>query len=284
MGVSDFFANSSLLGIFLALVFGAIWLVPLAPLRWRRSSVWLVFLGGIILFIPAILWVQVPIQNAIGNWFLNQFGLETYQQRILLLGIPTVLVSGMVQEGAKLFPVIACWLYGGQKIDPKLGLSIGALSGVGFGIFEAQWLNNAILAEGWTWGLVGQYGIVALAGFGERFFSVGFHTATGALAGWGLAKGLTWQFYLLASFVHFAVNYLILPYQKGMLTYEQFEIIFAILVLLVFAGILWLRWRKPARPAAAGIIETAPVMPGEASGDTAAQKPGAGTEPPQADR
>jgi len=172
--------------------------------------------------------------------------METYQSRLLLMGIPVVLLSGLVQEGAKLLPPVVYWWYRGRKIDPKMGLSIGAMAGVGFGVFEAQWIHNTIFAGGWNWGWVELYGVVALAGFWERFFTVAFHTASCALAGWGLAKGWGWQFYLLVSFVHFLLNYSALLAYRGMLTTLQVEILIAVEVLILFGVVLWLRWRRPA--------------------------------------
>ncbi len=75
-----------------------------------------------------------------------------------------------------------------------------------------------------TWQTVEINGVLALLGFWERFFTVAFHIAASALAGYGLAKGLGWQFYLLASFLHGATNYSVILLQKGLLTGIQVEI------------------------------------------------------------
>ncbi len=246
MDIGLFFANPSFWGVGLALIFGAVWLASLAPLRWRSPWLWLIFVGGAVLFAPCIAWIQAPLQNLTGGWFINHFGTETYQSQLLLIGIPVVLLSGLVQEGAKLIPVIAYWWRKGRNIDPKLGLSIGAMAGAGFGIFEAQWLHNTIFASGWSWEMVQLHGVMALAGFWERFFTVAFHTGSCALAGYGLAKGWGWQFYLLVSFLHFLLNYFALFFQKGLLTILQIEIIIAAFVVVIFGVVLWLRWRKSA--------------------------------------
>ena len=89
-------------------------------------------------------------------------------------------------------------------------------------------------------------GFWALAGFWERFFAVAFHTAASALAGYGLAKGWGWQFYLLASFLHAFLNYSVVLLSLGVLTHVQMEIYAAVVAALVTGGALWLRWRKPA--------------------------------------
>ena len=160
------------------------------------------------------------------------------------MGIPVVLLSGLVQEGAKLLPSVVYWWHKGRNIDPKLGLSIGAMAGAGFGIFEAQWIHNTIFASGWSWEWVELHGVMALAGFWERFFAIAFHIAVCALAGWGLAKGWGWQFYLLVSFLHFLMNYSVLFFHKGIITLLQTQILIAIFAAIIFGVALWLRWRK----------------------------------------
>jgi hypothetical protein len=58
---------------------------------------------------------------------------------------------------------------------------MGALVGAGYGVIEAQWLMNAIFAAGFSLGMVSTYGLIVLAGFWERFFTIAFHTASGAV-------------------------------------------------------------------------------------------------------
>ena len=88
------------------------------------------------------------------------------------------------------------------------------------------------------------YGFWALAGFWERFFGVAAHIAFSALAGYGLAKGWGWQFYLIASFLHGLLNYSLVLLQAGLFTVVHVEIYAAVLAVLVTAWALWLRWRK----------------------------------------
>ncbi len=248
MPIGSFFAQPSLGGIGLALLFSAFWLACLHPWRWRGPGLWLVLLGGALLFAPSISWVQVPLQNAAGNRIVGALGIFTYRENILWAGIPVILLSGLVQEAAKFLPVWFYWLYRRRSFDPREGLSLGAAAGAGFGIIEAQWVLNAIFASGWSWAVVQTFGFPGIAGLWERFFTLAFHTASAALMGWGLAKGKGWQFYLLASFLHFLLNYSILFVQKGWLTSNQLEIFVAVYALIVFAGVLWLRWRKTFRP------------------------------------
>jgi len=86
---------------------------------------------------------------------------------------------------------------------------------------------------------------VALAPFWERFFAVALHIGMSALAGYGLARGWGWQFYLLASFLHAFNNYCVVLLQSGVFTVVHVEIYAAVVAVLVTVGALWLRWRKP---------------------------------------
>jgi len=130
------------------------------------------------------------------------------------------------------------------NFTPKFGLIAGALAGAGFGVFEAVWVHNTIFASGWTWHLVETNGTLALLGFWERLFAVGFHIAASALAGYGLAKHLGWQFYLIAGFLHGLTNYAVVLLQKQVLTSYQIEIYIAVIAIAVTSVVLWLRWRR----------------------------------------
>ncbi len=91
---------------------------------------------------------------------------------------------------------------------------------------------------------------IALIPFIERFFAVAFHTASSAIAGWGLVKGWGWQFYIIASIAHAAVNYNVIILAAGLLNNIQIEIYIAAVVLIVVFIALWLRWRKQKLPPA----------------------------------
>jgi RsiW-degrading membrane proteinase PrsW (M82 family) len=141
-------------------------------------------------------------------------------------------------------PTVVYWQRSGKNIDPKLGLVIGAVAGAGFGIFEAQWTHNLIFASGWTWAAVQTGGFMALLGFWERFFSVAAHVAFSGLAGYGLARGWGWQFYIIASALHALLNYGVVLWQAGLLTDLRLEIYVAVVAVAVTAWPLWLRWRR----------------------------------------
>ncbi len=242
----SWFANPSAWGIGLAIVFGAIWLACYRPPIFKEYWLWAVLAGSAFLTFLAIVFVQIPLQTWTGQLMVRFWGPEILFEWILLAGIPQMLYTGLVQEGAKLAPVVIFWWRKGMSIDPKLGLAVGAVAGAGFGIFEAQWAHNNIFASGWTWQAVQTGGLMALAGFWERFFTIAFHTAASALAGYGLAKGRGWQFYLMVSVLHAFLNYSVLFVQTGIMTIARVEIFIAAYALLVTYGALWLRWRRPA--------------------------------------
>lgn len=89
---------------------------------------------------------------------------------------------------------------------------------------------------------------MALAEFWDRFFAVAFHIAASALAGYGLAKGRGWQFYLVASGLHTLANYGIVIASAGLFGTVGVHTYFAVVAVLVTAAALWLRWRKTEGP------------------------------------
>ena len=235
----SFFENPNALGIGLAIAFGAVWLACYWPPLFKRPWLWAVLVSSAFLTLAAVWFIQYPLQVWSGQ-ALNHFWSEEVLGRwVLLAAIPQILLTGLVQEGSKLVPVVVYWWRSGKSLDPKLGLVIGAVAGAGFAIFEARW----VLSQ-WTWELLQTYGFMALLAFWERFFTVAAHIAFSALAGYGLAKGWGWQFYLITSLLHGLLNYSAVFQATGLLTDLQVEIYVAVLAVLVTAWALWLRWRK----------------------------------------
>jgi RsiW-degrading membrane proteinase PrsW (M82 family) len=246
----SFFQNPSASGIYLAIsiglaiAFGAVWLAGYRPPLFKKPWLWAVLVSSPFIALAAASFIQIPLQVWTGQALGHFWSQEVIMRWIVLAGIPQILLSGLVQEGAKLVPVVVYWQRSGKNIDPKLGLAIGAVAGAAFGIFEAQWAHNIIFASGWTWAAVQTGGFMALAGFWERFFTVAAHIAFSALAGYGLAKGRGWQFYLIASALHGLLNYSVVLLQAGLLTTLHVEIYVAVVAVVVTAWALWLRWRK----------------------------------------
>ena len=233
-----------LLGIGLGIVFGAIWLIGYWPPLFKKYWLWLVMIGSAILTLLAVTFIQIPLQVVVGQLLIHFWSQEILISWILLSSIPNILLSGLVQEGAKLVPVVIWWIRNKINVTPTMGLIVGAIAGAGFGIFEAVWAHNTVFAAGWTWQAVEAKGLVALIPFWERFSAVAFHIASSALAGYGLAKGWGWQFYLIASFLHALVNYGVVLLQSGTLTIVQIEIYALVIALAVTGVALWLRWGK----------------------------------------
>jgi RsiW-degrading membrane proteinase PrsW (M82 family) len=235
-----------LLGIGLAIVFGAVWFTPYWTPILKKPWAWAILAGSAMLSLVAVTFVQIPLQVWAGQALGHFWNQDTIMRWLLLASVPQILLSGLVQEGSKLVPVVVYWWRSGRNIDPKLGLAIGAVAGLGLGVFEAVWVHNTVFAFGWTWEAVQTGGLVALAPFWERFFTVAAHIAFSALAGYGLAKGWGWQFYLLAAFLHGLLNYSVVLLQSGLFTIVHVEIFVAVWAVLVTGGALWLRWRKTA--------------------------------------
>ena len=238
-----------LTGIGLAIVFGAIWLTGHWPPLFKRHWLWAVLVGSAILSVAAVSFVQIPLQVLVGRALGHFWSQEILITWLLLAGIPQILLSGLVQEGAKMVPMVVWWWRSDRNIDLRLGLAIGAVAGAGLGIFEAAWVHNQVFAAGWTWEVVQSGGLTALVGFWERFFTVAFHIAVSALAGYGLAKGWGWQFYLIAAFLHALSNYSVVLLQSGVFTIIHVEIYVAVVAVLITAVVLLLRWHKTAEVA-----------------------------------
>jgi RsiW-degrading membrane proteinase PrsW (M82 family) len=245
--------NQALIAIGLAVAFGAVWFAPYWTPILKRPWAWAILAGSAFLTWVAVAFIQIPLQIWTGQALNHFWSQEVLINWLLLAGIPQILLSGLVQEGSKLVPVVIYWWRKGRSIDPKMGLIIGAVAGLGFGVFEAVWVHNLIFASGWSWGAVQSSGVVALAGFWERFFAVAFHIAASALAGYGLAKGWGWQFYLIASGLHALLNYSAVLFHAGVMTTVPLEICAAVVAALVAAWALWLRWRKPAELTVSGV-------------------------------
>jgi RsiW-degrading membrane proteinase PrsW (M82 family) len=233
-----------LAGIGLALVFGALWLSAHWPPLLRRPWLWVVAVVEALLSVVAITFVQIPLQSWAHQAMVSIWGEGEVIAWMTLAGVPLVLVSGLVQEGAKMVPMAFWWWRQDRNISPKQGLAIGALAGAGLGIFEALRAHCLILGAGWTLSALQTDGFLAVAGFWERFFAIGFHIAVSALAGYGLAKGKGWQCYLIASVLHALVNYGAVLLQSGIFALVALETYVAVIAVLLSAAVLLIRWRR----------------------------------------
>ena len=254
-----------LLAVVLGLVFGTLWLVPFQPPLMKKPQLWVVALVSAILTWTAIAFAQIPLQIWYSRALYHFWNSTTIGQWVLLAGIPIVLLSGIVQEAAKLIPVLFYWWRSGKNFTPKFGLIAGAVSGAGFGVFEAIWAHNQLFASGISWASLNN----SFWGLWERFFSVAFHIALSALVGYGLAKRKSWQFYLIAAFLHGLMNYSVILIQDNLLTITQDEMFTAIFAAAVTCVSLFLYW-KAAKEIPA---ENPPPVPSDASSNPSPQPP-----------
>lgn len=248
----SFFQNPGATGIYLAVSvalaigFGAVWLSCYWPPLSKKPWLWAVLIGSAFLTVAAICFIQTPLQLWVGRALSHFWSQDILVHWILLAAIPQILLTGLAQEGAKLVPVVIYWRHNCKNIDPKLGLAIGAVAGAGFAVFEAQWTHTQLFALDWTWEMVQDYGFWTLAVFWERFFTVAAHIAFSALAGYGLARGRGWHYYLIASVLHALLNYGAVLYRAEVLPASSVyvEIYIAVVAVAVTGWALWLRWRK----------------------------------------
>lgn len=244
----SYFRNFSFIGIVLAIIFGALWLACYRPPIFKQYWLWAVLFSSAFITLIAIVLIQVPIQTWTIKGLANVWGEETILKWALLAGLPNIIYIGLVQEGAKLVPAIVYWRQTGKSLSPGIMLAVGAVAGAGYGILETQWSLNSIMAEGWTWELVTINGVLALGGFWERFFMTAFHTGASALAAYGLSKGKSVHFFLIAAFAHIVLQYSILMVQIGLMSFQWAEVYITVIAIAVVGVTLWLRWRKQDIP------------------------------------
>jgi RsiW-degrading membrane proteinase PrsW (M82 family) len=140
------FRVPNLIGLGLAIVSEALWLLLYRPPLFQKGGLWIVLISSALITLVAVTFLQIPLQVGVGRLI----GENVLAAMLLVAGIPAILLSGLVQEGAKLVPVVVAWLNSGRKMDAHTGLLIGAVAGAGFGIFEALWAHNMIFAGGWS--------------------------------------------------------------------------------------------------------------------------------------
>ena len=231
------------IAVAVALFFGAVWMIFYRQPRFNNGWPLGVMVFSAFFTLVTIAFIQLPLQSYIDQGFTNTWDALTIRDWLLLAGLPIVLISGLVQEGAKMVPMVLWWRRR-KNLDPKMGLAIGAIAGFGFGVFEAFTINTYVIGSGWTPDAIVELGFLGIAPFWERFFIVGFHIAASAMVGYGLVKGFGWQFYLIAAGAHSLVNYGTIIYQGGYLTVTQIEIYVAVVAVLTTIAALWMRYRK----------------------------------------
>jgi hypothetical protein len=242
----DFVGTPYWLSAVLALAFAAPWLILLVG-RWLgRFWVWMAVVASAVLFPLSIAWVQVPIQQGINVLYANNLSTETISRYVVLLGLPLVLIAGLVQEVVKFVVAVGGLHLVHARGSPRGGLALGAASGAGYGGMEAFWTFNTIFASGFTWATVQLAGPGALLGFVERFFAVMFHIGVASLAAYGYAIRRPWRYLLLAIALHTLTDYMVILLQAQLLNVAELEIVVAIVAVAAMSAALWIRTRRHA--------------------------------------
>lgn len=233
--------------VVLAAVFLAPWLIVLAWGKLRNPWLWVALAVAAASFPFSIAWVQVAIQLAIGNFLGSVLTADTLTHYIAIAGAPSILVSGLVQEGVKLIIAAAVLLLIWRERKGWSALAIGAAVGAGYGGFEAFWIFNTVFATGWSWGMVDLNGLVALLPFFERFYAVPFHIGAVALSAYILSRGRPVTGFLVAAGLHALLNYGALLLQIGFFDILEVEVWGAAIAFATVGTAIWIKWWK-ARP------------------------------------
>jgi len=244
----NWFSNPSFSAMGLALGIGLFWYALYWPPLRGYGFLFLIMAVSATLTLCAIVLIQMPLQSLTGVALASMFSLETLRKWIYVLGIPQILLSGLVQEGAKLMPVVYIWQRADRFLDPKVGLVAGAAAGLGFGIFEAMWALNQAYAGGWTWATATTAGFLGIAPVFERFYVIAGHIAYSALAGYGLSRERGWVYYLIAAGLHSLMNYTVVLLQAQLISVTTLEILGAIVGLGATAWALVLRYTGEGAP------------------------------------
>jgi hypothetical protein len=254
--------NLILISVGLALVFGIAWLIGHRPPLLKRPGLWLMAIGSALLTLVATAFIYITINYYYVQWLGDTFDTGTLNDTVLLWSIPIVLIIGLVQEGAKMVPMLF-WRASRDKPDMRTWVAIGAVAGAGFGIFEAFNGMCGTFGSGWEWSLVDSNGITALLPFWMVFWMIAGHIGLSAIVGYGLAKGKGGLFYLLAAFLHALIAYFSVLSINGNITANELGIILAVAALIIISISYWLRWRTYGDETPPAITVAQPLPPPE---------------------
>ena len=250
-----------LIAVGLAIVFGAVWLLAHWPPLFKRPWLWVVAVVSAFLTLLAVVFVQIPLQRWTGEGILNVWGQAAQTQWLWLASIPVILLSGLVQEGAKMVPMVAWWWRSGRRIDPRLGLGIGAVAGAAFGIYRGVLGTRQCLRHGLD--LAGR-AVKRLPGPAAVLGEVLHRRRPYRYVGPGRVRtGPRPGLAVLPHRRRPALRPELRRHPDGTskLTINQVEIYVAVLAVLFTAVALWLRWKKRDEippPLEAAIIDVMP--------------------------
>ena len=199
-----YFRYVTLSGSGLSLLFALLWLLLYRPPLFKQPRLWLVMLGGALAGVLAVSAIQTPLSSLINQLWHKDAGVG----RLLLVGLLSVVTIGLVQEGAKLLPLLVLRRQQGGQLEEQQGFSAGAVAGFGYGFLETFYVMNFLFDTGWNWDvLANEYPALVLTSV-ERVCMLGLNMGLTALVGWGLAKGKGLRFYFVAVLIHAVVAFI----------------------------------------------------------------------------
>ena len=244
------YSNPTVEGIGIALIMGTIWLADFRMPLGKQPSLWIFLAVGAVLFIPTVLFLQTPLQAISYQFFSQILSREAWRSQLLLAQIPGMLISGFVQEGMKLVPVLI-YRKRRQPLSEGQALLTGAAVGAGFGIFEAAWLFYQNFRMGFSWNNIQFEGWLGILFFVERFIAIAFHISATAVLSYYWNKNKGGRAYLIIALFHSILNYGAVLAIAQVFTTIETEVYIAVLSAILIGMALWLRWHeRPSEPAA----------------------------------
>lgn len=234
------------------------------------------FLTGAILFPLAISLVQVPLQMGLSRWMMAN--VATANQ--VVLGLPAILASGLVQEPVKFLAasagVIPAALDAGGEPgrataaagDASAGdagaravaraIFLGAVAGAGFGFFEAALDLSVVFAGAAAPGAAGGHPqVFAALAVVERVSAILFHLSTTGVVIYAWTRGVGKGLAVLGvmSLVHGFLNLAALLTARSGMGAFFIEAVVAVSALAVFSLLLYLVRRSAPAPMRRTAIE-----------------------------
>lgn len=169
----------------------------------NQKWAYLLFVAGALSYLLIYI-THDPIQRYYGQAFL-----ESPAASLNLLGIPPALISGLIQQTLVLIPLFL--LARMTKPGVVLLVALGAFAGAGFGFYEAcqtSLANDRLLK-------------IVLAV--NQMSAILFHTAAGAMLGYGLARRKIWQFFLITVGLNALGHYMVLVIGTARPTFDTIK-------------------------------------------------------------
>ncbi len=190
----------------------------------------LAFALGAAVFVPSITEVQAPLQALANRWAMGH--LTTANS--LILSVPAILLTGVVQEPAKLLAA-ALGLLATRRARARAAGMIGALAGAGYGAMEAA----IVLSYAFARSPVGAFPWPATI---ERASVVILHLSLPAVVMFWWTRGASRGLVALAGAVlaHAAVDYLTVLFAVGLVGVGAVEGLIALVSLALFAHAVFL--------------------------------------------